>query len=83
MVLGVTGCSLFSKGDRVKLGDYERKDPSGLTYDTRTVFKSEDFGADLADYASADAYPDVMIPCLTTGSRSRALRVPLSGPAAL
>lgn len=61
MVLGVTGCSLFSKGDSVKLGDYEHKDPSGLSYDTRTVLKNEDFGTDLADYASADAYPDVML----------------------
>ncbi len=61
MVLGVTGCSLFSKGDSVKLGDYEHKDPSGLTYDTRTVLKNEDFGADLADYASAAAYPDVVM----------------------
>ena len=61
MVLCVTGCSLFSKGDSVKLGDYEHKDPSGVSYDTRTVLKNEDFGADLAEYASSDAYPDTML----------------------
>ena len=61
MVLCVTGCSLFSKGDSVKLGSYEHKDPSGVTYDTRTVLKNTRFGADLANYASTDAYPDTMM----------------------
>lgn len=61
MVLCVTGCSLFSKGDSVRLGDYEHKDPSGVSYDTRTILKNEDFGADLAEYASSDAYPDTML----------------------
>lgn len=60
MVLCITGCSLFSKADMVKLGDYEHTDPSGISYDTRTVLKNTGFGADLAQYASSAAYPDTM-----------------------
>lgn len=61
MLLCITGCSLFSKADLVKLGDYEHIDPDGLSYDTRTVLKGEGFGADLAEYASSEAYPDNMM----------------------
>ena len=61
MLLCITGCSLFSKADMVKLGDYEHTDPSGISYDTRTVLKNADFGGDLADYASSAAYPDTMM----------------------
>lgn len=61
MLLCITGCSLFSKADLVKLGDYEHTDPSGISYDTRTVLKNADFGADLAEYASSEAYPDTML----------------------
>lgn len=61
MVLCITGCSLFSKADMVKLGDYEHTDPGGLSYDTRTVLKNTGFGADLAQYASSAAYPDTMM----------------------
>lgn len=61
MLLCITGCSLFSKADMVKLGDYEHTDPSGISYDTRTVLKNTGFGADLAEYASSAAYPDTMM----------------------
>lgn len=60
MLLCIAGCSLFSKTDMVKLGDYEHTDPDGISYDTRTVLKNDGFGADLSGYASSAAYPDNM-----------------------
>lgn len=43
MLLCIAGCSLFSKADMVKLGDYEHTDPDGISYDTRTVLKNDGF----------------------------------------
>ncbi len=61
LVFSLTGCSLFSKADVVKLGDYSHTDPSGLSFDTRTVLKNDSFGDTLSDYASSDAYPDTIM----------------------
>lgn len=63
VLLTLTGCSssLFSQADVVKLGDYSHKDPSGVSYDTRTVLSNTGFGATLAEYASSAAYPSTMV----------------------
>ncbi len=62
VLLTLTGCSsLFSQADVVKLGDYSHKDPSGVSFDTRTVLSNSGFGATLAEYASGAAYPDTMV----------------------
>ena len=63
VLLTLTGCSssLFSQADVVKLGDYSHKDPSGVSYDTRTVLSNTGFGATLAEYASSAAYPNTMV----------------------
>ena len=61
LVFSLAGCSLFSKADVVKLGDYSHTDPSGLSFDTRTVLKNDSFGDTLSDYASSDAYPDTIM----------------------
>ncbi len=61
LVFSLAGCSLFSKADEVKLGDYSHKDPSGLSYDTRTVLKNDSFGETLSEYASSDAYPSTVM----------------------
>ncbi len=62
VLLTLTGCSsLFSQADVVMLGDYSHKDPSGVTFDTRTVLSNSDFGPTLAEFASSAAYPDTLV----------------------
>ncbi len=61
MILGLTGCGLFSSDNVVKLGDYTHEDPKDLKYDQRIVLKGNNFGTILESLASAAAYPDTMV----------------------
>ena len=63
MLLTLTSCSsnLFSQADVVMLGDYSHKDPSGVTYDSRTVLSNSSFGDTLTELASSAAYPNTLV----------------------
>lgn len=61
LLLSLVGCGLFRSEDVLKLGDYDHRDPKGLTYDERLALKAEDFGATLGESLSAAAYPDLML----------------------
>ena len=59
--LSLASCSLFSSDSVLKLGDYTYNDPKDLKYDNRVVLCNDDFGATLADYYNASAYPDTLV----------------------
>lgn len=62
MVFSFAGCSLFSDSTLVKFDDtHSHSDPADLSYDERIVLKNDKFVELLEEYASSEAYPDLMM----------------------